>query len=109
MGRTILMLVLTFALLLVSLSCARRYHPPPQPQPIDPNQALAQLAERHGFTTGRADGARDAENGAPFRPRHTRAFHDTPGHDTTLGAFHLYRDAYREAYLRGYQRGFAPH
>jgi hypothetical protein len=65
-----------------------------------------QLAERNGFETGRADGARDANSGYPFSARRTRAYHDTPGYDPQLGPFHAYQNAFRNAYLRGYDRGF---
>ncbi len=67
---------------------------------------LVQLAERNGFMTGRAVGASDAQAGAIFHPRHTRAFHATPGYDPALGPFPVYRNAYRNAYLRGYHVGY---
>jgi hypothetical protein len=104
MKRSIVMLALSSTLLFVSLGCAHRYYPPPPP--IAQGPSIVQLAERNGFAIGRSDGALDAEHGAPPRPRHTRAFHDTPGYEPQLGPFPIYRDSFRNAYMRGYQRGY---
>ena len=82
MKRFPLMLVVASTLLFAGVGCARPYYPPP---PVAQASPLVQLAKR---------------------PRHTRAFHDTPGYDPQLGPFPVYRDAYRDAYLRGYQRGY---
>lgn len=112
MKRTRLMLAVTSTLLLsAALGCAHTYYPPPPappppPPPISQAPPLVQLAERNGFETGRSEGARDAAYGAPFRPRHTRAFHDTPGYDPQLGPFPVYQNAFRNAYFRGYQSGY---
>jgi hypothetical protein len=107
MKRSILMLAVSTTLLFVALGCARTYYPPPPPPPpIAQGPSIVQLAERNGFTTGRSDGARDAESGIPYHARRTRAFHDTPGFDPQLGPFPVYRDAFRNAYLRGYRRGY---
>ena len=108
MKRSILMLALSSSLLFVALGCSHPYYgpPPPPPPPMAQGPSIVQLAERNGFQTGRTDGAMDVERGAPPRPRHTRAFHDTPGYDPQLGPFPVYRDAFRNAYMRGYQRGY---
>jgi hypothetical protein len=103
MKRFPLMLVVASTLLFAGVGCARPYYPPP---PVAQASPLVQLAKRNGFMTGRSEGAHNAELGASFRARHTRAFHDTPGYDPQLGPFPVYRDAYRDAYLRGYQRGY---
>ena len=105
--RSPVMLFVASTLLFTSAGCAHPYYPPPPPPPpmVQPSP-LIQLAERNGFMTGRAEGARDAQAGAPFHARHTRAFHDTPGYDPQLGPFPVYRNAYRNAYLRGYHRGY---
>lgn len=105
--RSSLMWIAATALLGAAVGCAHPYYPPPPPPPPPVVQSpLVQLAERNGFMTGRAEGARDAQAGAPFHARHTRAFRDTPGYDPQLGPFPVYRDAYRSAYLRGYHRGY---
>jgi hypothetical protein len=108
MKRSILMLALSSSLLFVALGCAHPYYgpPPPPPPPMAQGPSIVQLAERNGFQTGRTDGAMDADRGAPPHPRHTRAFHDTPGYDPQLGPVPVYRDAFRNAYMRGYQRGY---
>jgi len=92
--------------LLAATGCHPAYYPPPPPPPPLQQPPLVQLAERNGFETGRSDGARDANSGAPFIARRTRAYHDTPGYDPQLGPFPVYRDAFRNAYLRGYDRGY---
>jgi hypothetical protein len=92
--------------LLAGTGCRPAYGPPPPPPPSVQPPPLVQLAERNGFETGRADGARHASEGAPFAGRRTRAYHDTPGYDPALGPFPVYRDAFRNAYLRGYDRGY---
>lgn len=101
------LLVISFAALLalVSTGCATRYYPPPSAYAPGPSP-LVQLAERNGFETGRADGARAVSLGVRYSPRHTRAFHDTPGYDPQLGPYAVYRDSFRNAYLRGYDRGY---
>jgi hypothetical protein len=93
-------------LLLAGTGCHPAYGPPPPPPPPVGPSPLVQMADRNGFETGRSDGARAAESGAPFRARATRAYHDTPGYDPQLGPFPVYRDAFRNAYLRGYDRGY---
>ncbi len=93
-------------LLIAGTGCRPAYAPPPPPPPPLQPPPLVQLAERNGFETGRSDGARDANAGAPFIARRTRAYHDTPGYDPQLGPFPVYRDAFRNAYLRGYDRGY---
>ncbi len=98
--------LLCSALLFTALGCHSTYAPPPPPPPYAQVPPLVQLADRNGFETGRADGARDVESGFAYAPRHTRAFHDCPGYDPQLGPFGPYRDAFRNAYLRGYDRGF---
>jgi len=93
-------------LLFGALGCAPHYVavvPPPPPGEMPP---LIALADRNGFDTGRADGARDVESGRRPEPRRTRAYHDTPGYDPHLGPFEPYQNAFRNAYLRGYDRGF---
>ena len=93
--------------LFAGLGCAKHYAPPsPPPPPIAQVPPLVQLAEHNGFETGRSDGARAAESGAPYDARRTRAFHDCPGYDPHLGPFEPYRNAFRDAYLRGYDAGF---
>jgi hypothetical protein len=92
--------------MLAATGCHPAYPPPPPPPPQLGPSPLVQLADRNGFETGRADGARDAYAGIPFHARRTRAFHDTPGYDPQLGPFPVYRDAFRNAYLRGYDRGY---
>lgn len=98
-------LVAAAATLLLA-GCAPHYYPPPPPAAYAPGPSLVQLAERNGFETGHADGVRALSLGAHYSPRHTRAFHDTPGYDPQLGPFPVYRDAFRNAYLRGYDRGY---
>jgi hypothetical protein len=89
------------------LGCSQPYYPPsPPPPPVAQVPPLIQLADRNGFQTGRADGARDANTGYPFQARRTRAYHQTPGYDPVLGPFPAYRDAFRNSYLRGYDVGF---
>jgi hypothetical protein len=74
--------------LFAGLGCAHHYAPPPPPPPpIAQAPPLIQLAEHNGFETGRSDGARAAESGAPYAARRTRAFHDCPGYDPHLGPF----------------------
>jgi len=95
------------ATLLAATGCASHaYYAPPPPPAYAQRPPLIELADRNGFQTGSADGARDAYNGRPFSPQHTRAFHDTPGYDPNLGPFEPYRHAFRDAYLRGYDAGF---
>ncbi len=108
MKRRSSLLAVTSTLLLAAVGCAHNYPPPPPPPPPPMVQVspLVQLAERNGFATGRAEGARDATNGAPFQARRTRAYHGTPGYDPRLGPFPIYRNAFRTAYLRGYDRGY---
>jgi len=107
MKATRLVLVAASSLLLFAgLGCAPRYAPPPPPPPGAQLPPLLQLADHNGFDTGRADGARDVEQGVPYSPRRTRAFHDTPGYDPQLGPFGPYRNAFRNSYLRGYDRGY---
>lgn len=107
MKRAILVAASSLALL-VSVGCAHNYPPPPPPPPPPVAQVppIVQLADRNGFETGRADGARDADSVLPFHARRTRAYHDTPGYDPQLGPFGVYQNAFRNAYLRGYDRGF---
>ena len=95
-------------LLLALAGCSEEAYnpPPPPPPPAVVAPPLVQLAERNGFMTGRTDGARAAEAGAPPDPRRTRAYYDTPGYDPRLGPFEPYQNAFRLAYLRGYERGF---
>jgi len=93
--------------LFAGLGCAPHYAPPPPPPPpVAQVPPLIQLADHNGFETGRSDGARDVESGAPYKARSTRAYHDTPGYDPHLGPFGPYRDAFRNAYLRGYDQGY---
>ena len=80
--------------------------PPPPPQAYQQRPPLIDLADRNGFQSGNADGARDAYDGRRFNPQHTRAFRNTPGYDPNLGPFEPYRRAFRDAYLRGYDAGF---
>ena len=103
--RSPLIFVVASTLLFAAAGCAHPYYPPPPP-PMAQVSPLVQLAERNGFMTGRAVGASDAQAGAIFHPRHTRAFHATPGYDPALGPFPVYRNAYRNAYLRGYHVGY---
>lgn len=98
--------LLTASLALTAIGCAHNYPPPPPGAYAPGPSPLVQLGERNGFETGRAEGARAASVGAPYSPRHTRAFHDAPGYDPHLGPFPVYRDAFRNAYLRGYDRGY---
>ncbi len=88
---------------LCTVGCVRNYPPPPPPVAPPP---LIQLADHNGFETGRTDGVRAVENGVPFSPRRTRAYHDTPGYDPNLGPFGAYQNAFRNAYLRGYDKGY---
>ena len=105
--RSTLMYVAASILLFAAAGCAHPYYPPPPPPPpMAQALPLVQLADHNGFVTGREHGARDAQAGAPFHARHTRAFHDTPGYAPQLGPFPVYRDAYRSAYLRGYHVGY---
>jgi hypothetical protein len=109
MKRSTLMFSIASSLLITAVGCAHPYYPPPPPPPPLPvaqGSPLVQLAEQNGFNTGRSEGAHDAEIGAPYHARRTRAFHDTPGYDPQLGPFPVYRDAFRDAYLRGYNRGY---
>ena len=106
--RTTMLATLGLALM-ATVGCSHSYYPPagppPPPPPAQPGP-LFQLADRNGYQTGRADGAREAYAGYPFAPRRTRAYHETPGYDANLGPFHPYQNAFRNAYLRGYQDGY---
>jgi hypothetical protein len=91
--------------------CANQQYaaaPPPAPPPAyQQAPPLIAIADRDGFKTGRADGARDAYEGRPYRARSTRAYYDTPGFDPHLGGpFPDYQNAFRNAYLRGYDQGY---
>jgi len=99
------LVLLGTAALLSSAGCASHayYAPPPAYAQRPP---LIELADHNGFQTGSSDGAREAYSGRPYSPQHTRAFHDTPGYDPSLGPFGPYRNAFRDAYLRGYDMGF---
>jgi hypothetical protein len=99
--KSFVMLTSMFVLLL-TVGCVQRYPPPPPAAP----PPLIQLADHNGFETGRSDGAHAVESGIPFSPRHTRAYHDTPGYDPNLGPFGAYQNAFRNAYLRGYDKGY---
>jgi hypothetical protein len=95
--------------MLAALGCAGNNHyvlQPPPPPAYGEAPPLVQVADRNGFRTGESDGARDVESGSRYRPRATRAYHDTPGYEGNLGPFGAYRDAFRNAYLRGYDKGF---
>ncbi len=109
-SRSLLLSLAGAATLFTVTGCAspRYYAPPPPPPPpvYEQRPPLVELADRNGFQTGNADGAREAYNGRPYNPQRTRAFHDTPGYDPNLGPFEPYRRAFREAYLRGYDAGF---
>ena len=95
--------------MLAVLGCADNHHyvlqGPPPPAYVEA-PPIVQLADRSGFRTGAADGARDVETGRQYRARATRAYRDTPGYDGSLGPFPEYRNAFREAYLRGYDQSF---
>ena len=80
--------------------------PGPPPPAYEQRPPLIDLAEHNGFRTGSDEGARDAYEGRGYRPKHDRAFHDTPGYDPNLGPFGPHRQAFRDAYLRGYDTGF---
>jgi hypothetical protein len=108
MNRNRFLLLGTASLAMITaVGCSHSYYPPPPPPPpVAQVPPLIQLADRNGFQTGRADGARDAASGYPFEARRTRAYHDTPGYDPALGPFGAYRNAFRNSYLRGYDAGF---
>ena len=107
MKRTSLLITAACSLaLLGSVGCHHTYYPPPPPPPPAGPPPIVQFADRNGFETGRSDGAREAGAGYPFAPRRSRAYHDTPGYDPSMGPFNVYRDAFRNAYLRGYDRGY---
>lgn len=103
-------LPLLAAATLFTAGCASRtyYAPGPPPPPVAYYNAppLTERAEHEGFRIGSELGARDSYNGYGYRPKHDRAFHDTPGYDPAMGPYGPYRDAFRSAYLRGYDKGF---
>lgn len=80
--------------------------PPPPPPAFQGPPPLVEVAERNGLADGRQIGAADAYAGRAYAPRHTRAFHDTPGYRPDLGPIGPYRNAYRNAFERGYNQGF---
>ncbi len=97
------------AVLLGVTGCASHAYylaPLPPPQAYAQRPPLIDLADHNGFRAGSDDGARDAYERRGYRPRHDRAFHDTPGYDPNLGPFEPYRQAFRDAYMRGYDVGF---
>jgi len=105
--RQIVLLSTASVLLASGLGCAHHYYAPPPPAaPAYTPSANVQLAERNGYQLGRTDGGRDAYNGYPFSARRTRAYHDTPGYDPSLGPLGQYQNTFRNAYLRGYDNGF---
>ena len=88
--------------------CAHRryyYAPPPPPPAYREVPPLVREADQFGYRAGLDDGARDAYRG-DYRPRSSRAFHDTPGYNPNLGPYPPYRDEFRNAYLRGYDESF---
>jgi len=105
----LLVIAASSMVLLAGLGCASHnyaYAPPPPPAAYGEAPPLVQAAERNGFQTGQADGARDAYDGRGYRAQGTRAYHDTPGYDPGMGPFGAYRNAFRDAYLHGYDKGF---
>ncbi len=107
--RNTLLLSLTGVAALFVTGCASHAYyvaPGPPPPAYGQRPPLIEVADRNGFQTGSADGARAAYEGRGYSPKHDRAFHDTPGYDPSLGPFGPYRQAFRNAYLRGYDAGF---
>ena len=100
------------ALVLAATGCASHPHyyaapfQPPPPPGYRERPPLVELAQRNGHFAGRDDGSRDAYRGSAYRPEHDRNFKATPGYDSSLGPFEVYRQSYQEAYLRGYDEGF---
>jgi hypothetical protein len=83
---------------------------PPPPGYREQAPPMVQVADRNGFQAGVDAGSHDAMSGRGYQPRHSRAFHDTPGYDPALGPLPVYRSAFRNSYMRGYDQGFhTPH
>jgi hypothetical protein len=102
-----LALPLIAAICLLTAGCAHpTYVGPPPPPPYREPSPLVQSAEQQGFHAGLDDGSRDAYNRFGYHPKRTRAFHETPGYNSSFGPFGPYRSHFRDAYLRGYNQGF---
>ena len=85
------------------------YAPPPPPPPVVyPGEVppLVRVADQNGYRAGFDEGSRDVYNGAGYRPRKGRIYHDAPGYDYRLGPLPPYVDAFRNAYVRGYDQAY---
>ena len=67
---------------------------------------VTQYAQHRGFEDGMMEGERDRETGHSFRPTHSEAYEDAPGHDHLPIRRQDYKNLYREGYVRGYERGY---
>jgi hypothetical protein len=97
---------LLLSTVLFSAGCSQRsYYVAPPPPPPGPSMLVDQ-AQQNGFRAGMESGQRDAYNGFGYRPRHDRAFHDTPGYYPQFGPHGMYQSYFRDAFMRGYDKGF---